>query len=672
MTTNAMRRHALIIGSQCGEMPHLGELDNAAAGLRDTLLRGDVGGCQPGLPNGNGLVSGSLAATEITAHIKTAIAFAAEKEACLILALLGHGFIPGMDPTLYFMGSDSQEGVRDSAVNVGQLIVEASDRRGIKGVLGIIDTCNAAASQPDLTGLTAGSRGGNTSVSLLYSSAVAQESFGFNLSQQVTTLLSDGMHDVGPHLWPVTVIDELKRLIGVQNVGMFTYDGDQTGERIWLSHNRRHRQPSPLLGPVGTEALHAALLRLGLVSPSPTSMGELKTLIELLDSQTPRPEREMAIRVSRNLYIAVQTTEFLRRLPPAQLQLKTLRAAFHAALPDALPEGLIGEADFTERIALSYPAADTDCRPSMVRFCVTLLWNADAAAQEALHDWVQDQRVTVYANETRKQLETLHQTQRLRLIVSLHAAVAGDWPSSLDAWLMRDNEIYQHEIFECAQTETAVESALFKAIGWADTLTDDAFPHSDAIRVRHIDLAAPEGLLVKWRPEEAVNGRRLGVSFYVIGHWSQRLDPPFPWVNRFAEDALIQIAENPDRPIDWLSAQDIRDAAELSKRLENGEFTRAIGLPAVPTARLLGLLLHYSPIVVWQAAGGQLTGDTKDEVLRHWQRLPTAMLDSYKPLWRGERSASGLAGLRAVWDDSIWLRFCKRWRNHRAATARSM
>jgi hypothetical protein len=144
----AERRHVLVVASQCRNMKHLDRLREAATNLHNAFLDQDVGACEPGLPGSESLLYGELPIREIEDNVRAAIDYAAKMGATLVLALLGHGFNPGTDPTLYFMGRDSKLEVRNKAVNVVELLINAADRSGIKDVIGIIDTCSAAGALP--------------------------------------------------------------------------------------------------------------------------------------------------------------------------------------------------------------------------------------------------------------------------------------------------------------------------------------------------------------------------------------------------------------------------------------------------------------------------------------------------------------------------------------------
>lgn len=103
-------RHLLVVAPQCSSMHKLTRLGEAASSLYDALAHPDLGGCAPGLPGRGSLIVGDgLSSTEIRELIVEAIEYAEDRRATLLLALLGHGFVPGSTNTLYLMGDDSSE-----------------------------------------------------------------------------------------------------------------------------------------------------------------------------------------------------------------------------------------------------------------------------------------------------------------------------------------------------------------------------------------------------------------------------------------------------------------------------------------------------------------------------------------------------------------------------------
>lgn len=130
-------------------------LEEAAAGLYAALADASLGACEPGLPDGRAaLVAGDgLTSRALLDTVDEAIGHAAEHRATLVLAFLGHGFAAGRTSTLHLMCADSTEDLRHGAVNVAELLVRAVDHPGVNGVLGIVDTCNAAGAPPAMADL---------------------------------------------------------------------------------------------------------------------------------------------------------------------------------------------------------------------------------------------------------------------------------------------------------------------------------------------------------------------------------------------------------------------------------------------------------------------------------------------------------------------------------------
>ena len=206
-------RHLLVIASQCENMNQLTRLREAASSLCDAFLDPSVGACQPGLPSSGALLCGQLPASDIEARVREAITYASRRGATLVLALLGHGFVPGTDSsTLYLMGWDSVEGVRRRSVDVGKLLTEAVDEPGVKGVIGIVDTCALAAALPPTSALVSGAQAGQTRLSLLMASGMHQSAYDMDLSCSLAKLLGTGMAEAGSLLHMAEVVIGLRAM----------------------------------------------------------------------------------------------------------------------------------------------------------------------------------------------------------------------------------------------------------------------------------------------------------------------------------------------------------------------------------------------------------------------------------------------------------------------------
>ncbi|MFJ5535437.1 hypothetical protein ACIP94_38215, partial [Streptomyces sp. NPDC093261] len=158
-------------------MGPLDALEDAARALGEVLQHDELGACAPALADSSLLYGTDVTQARIEATVRAAARRAGEAGATLVLAFLGHGMAPPGRPELYLMGADAQPEMLSTAVNVGQLIVEAAEHPGVNGVIGLIDTCHAAGAVPDLKALVAGVRGGRTRVSLLMASGAEQPAF---------------------------------------------------------------------------------------------------------------------------------------------------------------------------------------------------------------------------------------------------------------------------------------------------------------------------------------------------------------------------------------------------------------------------------------------------------------------------------------------------------------
>lgn len=137
-------RHLLIVASQSRAMPALGRLKAVASELDAVLRAPSLGGFEAGLREGTSLLLDPPDVETVRDAIAAAVTYAAERKAVLCIGFLGHGFIIGGDPTMYFMGPDSVDQNPLSAISVGDVLLMAADTVGVAGVLAIIDTCHAA------------------------------------------------------------------------------------------------------------------------------------------------------------------------------------------------------------------------------------------------------------------------------------------------------------------------------------------------------------------------------------------------------------------------------------------------------------------------------------------------------------------------------------------------
>lgn len=681
-------RHLLVIASQCSTMGKpLADLEPAAHALDAVLRDPDVGGCAPGLPDGRSLAV--LRAGQdngwIYAAVRKAIEHAAACQATLVLALLGHGFIAGDDPTLYFMAPDSAEDVRDSAVNVGELLVEACDRQGVAGVLAVVDTCNAAGAAIGLDRLAVGARRGRSPLALLMASAVGQASRRLRLSRELAALLSAGSPDAGSALFVADVAGPI-RARG-QTVVTRTQASDQGGDaRLWLAVNRRTAgsEGSAVVGPLGAARLTALLRAVDPDAEVPERWDEqrLRALLKSEPATAPTggasdwdPARIHLRQLADDLSVALLTARFLRGWLGSALTTDDLRAAVAQLRPGPAgslvripPAAFERVESVVEHMALNKPVCGY--RTWVCRLVVALAEQAgqDLGAPEP-RGWAERIDAGQFFNDARRQARRRAARRHLRLVVSLHASVAGDWPASLSGWLLDGGQTLRHEVFpnRPEPDKAGTEEALAEAVLWAEDLIEGL---GQGAELQRIEVAAPSALLLRWRPEEYSPSMRLGMDYDVVLRWSVRLNPPKPlrMAARGVRNRWERIGSpGPSAPVDWLSRHEAGDP-QLWARLRDEHYAHAVGLDHVPepglpmsAPDLLDLLLTFSPVVLWPDGQDGFPSRCQLVFNDYWHTLPTGLIDARRRRWRdtpADDPGDVVARLRGVWDDEEWLDFC--------------
>ncbi|WKV75808.1 caspase family protein [Streptomyces sp. PCS3-D2] len=656
------------------------DLRSAAGALHDVLMEPSLGGCVPALPGRSAFPGGAaslitgddLDSAEITAMLRAAVQYAGERGAVLVLALLGHGFRLGS--TLYLMGADSREGVRDRAVDIGAELLVAVDHPGIQGVIAVVDTCHAGAAAVHPTEISKD----RARLAVLMGALPHEPAYDLRLSKALAALIRDGSDHQGPLLTVAGAATRLRELIVGQSVLSNVHDGDHFsyGE-LWLARNTGHRavpgvrRSGRLAVDELAEALGAVtgLSLTGAVDPEAGDFG-IPTVLEArrrLTALPASPARDRALRAVDGQLIALRTVDFIGSWMGAGLTTLMLRRAVHTLLS---AEGRLPAdtrlltrptlTDVVDQMVFDHPVTDPDCRPGLTTLVLLLAHEAgmDDTAPE-LRRWAEQIDAVVALNDAVDLARAKQGDRRLSLVVSLHASLAGDWPESLEAWLLDNGHTHNHWTFPCpAADRHGVETALEDAVLWAEDLAESLeYP------LRRLDIAVPTGLLLKWRPEEAGEILRLGVSYDVVVHWSQRLSPTRAL--RLAQSALRNCwnrigAPESDIPLDWITGPDTPALTVLSQHLRDGRFGKGIALTHHPGAneQLMDLLLTYTPVLLWPHGpdGGRVRADWLD---RHWPRMPEVLMLAYRCRWQDEPD-DGIGGWRAVWDDPEWLRFCSR------------
>ncbi|SFF65852.1 hypothetical protein [Streptomyces mirabilis] len=535
MTPSTPPRHLLVIAPQCPDQGLLTELEETAESLHAVLLDEELGGCEPSPPGVASLLCGlGVGRAEIDQSVRDAADRAGAAEAVLVIAFLGHGTTLGQTPKLAFMASDSHEDVATSVVDVGGLLTVALDVPGVRGVIALVDTCRAGGAVPDLGGLAGGVRQGATSLSLLMSASAVESAHGLAYTRTLVRVLRDGLPGAGTFLSPEDVQEAVDKEAGTSSQ-LLTVIGLSLDARSWFTRNARHRAGGTLLGPLGEEDLRLALDPLGDAAPAlpvltSDDLTRLRRTLAALGRHpaTADPPLAYALRTVDRLATAVRTREFLLSSWPGSLpKSERIRRAYVTAVgrPASASDGDELLRDCVESLCLRVPRAKGSPTAPLATFVAALAVEDGLAAETpGLTGWARGigagvELVDAFAAQARRAAEN-----RLRLVVSLHSALADEWPETLLVWLLDGDTLVGREDFRCPPTQAGVEQRLGAVLAWA---TRQA--RCTGFRLRRIDIAAPSALLACWRPEEARLGQRLGLHYDIVLRWSDRLNPPLTW-----------------------------------------------------------------------------------------------------------------------------------------------
>ncbi|MFF8435346.1 vWA-MoxR associated conflict system protein [Streptomyces bacillaris] len=669
------RRHVVVVAPHCASMEHLERLEEAATDLYAVLTDPSLGSCEPGMSDGGALIMGhGLESRSVVDRLEEAIGHAAEHGATLVLGFLGHGFAPGRTSELHLMCAESGEDLRHGAVNVGEMLARAADHPGVDGVIGIIDTCHAGGAPPAMDALTGGARSGRTRLSLLMASSVGQAARDLVFSRQLAALVRAGLPRTGTHLSTTDVRDALRAVVVGQNVTCFEYDGDGLADGpLWVARNAAvvKARGGSLSGTLATEELTRALTALDPAAPVPDGAPDLGEALHCRTAvlrHPPGPARERALRAVDGLITAVTTVAFIREWIGTGLTTARLRQAHHTLSAAAgRPPGACAPTDvaIVDELTFNHPVSENDGRRGLAQFVALLAQICGKSSDDpALRSWAVRIQALVEVNDAVEATARRASRSRLTLVIGLHASLTGDWPETVDGWLLLDGSVIHHQEFRSDPadrrgTEAAIEDAVLWAEDHAGTL---------ALPLTRVDVAAPGKLLLDWHPEEAGAAMLLGVRYDVRLHWSSRLAPD---ASVRSIEAMVAArweslsGETGETPVDWLGPGDVADPQALRGRLRNGSYARGIGLLHHPgtDAHLLDTLLAYTPVLFWPQphAPAGFPAERHAFLDDSWWAMPGALVDAYRKRWQGGAGAD-LADLRAVWDDEEWLRFCRLFR----------
>ncbi len=648
------------MASQCAAMGHLHRLDEAARGLNAVLLDPDVGAFEPGLPDGQSLLTGQLQPQDVVDRVREAIRYASQEGAVLALGFLGHGFLPANDPTLHFMTHRSLSNARHSAVNVNQLLVEAADAAGVHGVLAVVDTCHASAGIPDLSRLKTGLQRGRVPLAILAGAAVHQDAYDLDLSRCLTKLLWTGSDNerLSSRLFIDGAMTGMLRLrLLRQDVDHVTSGAD---DDLWLAANRAVA-PALARGE-GVAALRQAVAewRPDLLKSSWDGV-ELRTLGQQAAAESiMNPQALIVGSIVARLLAARQTHSFVETWGTARLTSTALRRALRVVVGQAHPPTAEQASDLglmLDHVALTSPLTDLGLRSRMVDFILELLREVQHTPDRAsLDDWARAIGAMVVLNGKRKQAEFTRRRNDLRLVAVFNSSPTGSWPESIDFWLLNGELRLGHTTIACIPDQQGGEAAVLAAISWAAD-------HDEAgWEIARVDIAAPAGLLLDWRPEEInAAGKLLGVDYDIRLHWKERLrrEHALRAAQRWRRHSELDSVTEEHRPcllIHWLDEAALDEDA-LRRRIERGQFGAALGLLPFPAAAVLETILPEVPIVIWRHRL-PMTREHQSALEAHWLRLPQQLSTAYRDCLATE-SADPLSEVRAIWDDTEWLTFAR-------------
>jgi hypothetical protein len=658
------RRHCVVIAVNCKPAGELPRLRRTAEELAKLLLDPELGGCVPGLPDGDYLLDGDQSAAAVSECIDKAISHAGRSGATLVLAMLGHGF--ALADELYYMASNSTAGQMVHAVNVPHAFAMAADYPGVKGVFGIVDTCMAAAAIPG--NVVGGARAGQTVLHLLMAAGRTEDAYRLQASQSLTEVLRTGLPVAEEYLTVVHVCDELRQRIGEQTVTSYSYDGALWAGPLWLSRNRGFSErpiSDGLMGAEGQRQMETARREVaGLAAMENVTWQELRRAAGSGSGVSRR-----AARIVDTLAATRRTVEFIRRklmqAGPSKRRsdevfARALRALERNGMPAAVAaplDGLRSEVDFVEHVAFQRTAVDGDYRAPLAWFVAALAAELGAASDERLlREWASELNATFAMDVALRAVRVVQVRQRLRLVL-LFPSLSGPWPANVDASLHEDGQPPARLIIPCGAHGglSELDVGLRRAIDWARAEADDR-NH----QLWHIDIVAPARILMKWRPEEVKDHVVLGAEFEFAFHWIDRTYPRSLSMNQAAVSCLDEMAFMTSGEIMvWLTADEQDDAAQVHGRLINRQHRGALGLHRHPAenVELFELLLRHAPIVVWPHED-PIDKAIRSEVETCWVDLPEEFARAFRRQTQTQ-TPEPLAAVRAVWEDREWLERCK-------------
>ena len=191
----------LVLASQCEQEAELVGLEDVARDLHSLLRDPELGVCEPALPDGDDLVvcdrNNPRPAADLTDLVRRAYDAAGDQRATLVLDVLGHGWSTRSAEKLYFMAWSSKRDAPGSGVEITGLLEEAVGRKGVDGVVALVDLCSAAAAAPSKSALVNGLVEGGTRLAALFAAGAGKDAYGLSFSRELAALLRTGLEGQG-------------------------------------------------------------------------------------------------------------------------------------------------------------------------------------------------------------------------------------------------------------------------------------------------------------------------------------------------------------------------------------------------------------------------------------------------------------------------------------------
>ena len=400
----------------------------------------------------------------------------------------------------------------------------------------------------------------------------------------------------------------------------------------------------------------------------PMAVAHLRTLFSRAEAAEPGSWHRQALRGVQigdpqlvealdDLGLALSAAEFSKGWLGADLTTRRLRSVLWLrSRIDPPSEEVLAWQDYFSHVALNRPVIER-VGYSLVGYVLSLGLDAGRDRDDQMFaTWAESVVDAAVVNDIRLRMGARHREANLRLLLSLHDTLTGDWPEQVNGWLLDGDEVRDKDFRSCMPTQRGIEVAVGELLDWATDVADDADES-----LQRVDIAVPTTLLARWRPEDAGIDSKLGLHHDVVVRWGERLNPPGHLRIRVSEARRRWkvLEEQGFSAVHWLEQAQSGDLGAVNTLIEQ-QHRGGIGLRFTPEKHrdLLELLLRYSPVLLWPDVNTCAWDGVEPELRRYWEGLPVALAKAYRDKWSGR--GAPLATMRAVWDDPEWLKFCRK------------